>query len=249
MPQLADPLDKSHSPQVFSPLARRYDLTNRLLSWGQDGRWRRRLVRWARPRPGERLLDLCTGTAEVALAFARCQPRLEIIGLDLSSEMLAVGRAKLAKLHRPVQITLQEGDALRPSFPAESFDLVTIAFGLRNLPDYRQALRQMRRVLHPGGRLLILEFAPPSALSWGGLYRLYLHHWLPRLGGWLSGTGREAYAYLERSIRDFPRPDRMVTLMKEEGFAPVRLQKLSGGIVTLYHGERPSSDSSSRRVA
>ncbi len=240
MPKLADPLDKAHSPQVFSPLARRYDLTNRLLSWGQDGCWRRRLVRWADPRPGERLLDLCTGTAEVALAFAHHQPRLKIIGLDLSEEMLAVGRAKLAKLHRPVQITLQEGDALQPPFPAASFDLVTIAFGLRNLPDYRRALRQMQRLLRPGGRLLILEFAPPSGLSWGGLYRLYLRHWLPRLGGWLSGAGREAYAYLERSIRDFPPPDRLADLMKEEGFAPVQFQHMSGGIVALYRGERPS---------
>jgi len=239
MPQIADPLNKAHSPQVFSPLAGRYDLTNRLLSWGQDGRWRRRLVRWADPQPGERLLDLCTGTAEVALAFARRQPQLEIIGLDLSSEMLTVGRAKLAKLRRPARITLQAGDALRPPFPDGSFDLVSIAFGLRNLPDYRRALRQMRRVLRPGGRLLILEFAPPSERSWGGLYHLYLHHLLPRLGGWLSGAGRESYSYLERSIRAFPTPDRLTALMQAEGFDPVRFQNISGGIVTLYRGRRP----------
>lgn len=234
----AAPLDKVHSPRLFSPIARRYDLINGVLSFGLDHWWRRRLVQLAAPRPGERLLDLCTGTAAVALAFARREPQLTITGIDLSKEMLDVGRAKLKSLPGAAQITLQEGDALATRFPDGSFDLVTIAFGLRNLPDYQQALREMRRLLRPGGRLLILEFGLPSAALFCAIYRQYLRYGVPWLGGRLSGAGAEAYRYLERSIRDFPPPIRLLTLLEETGFSSVKSCSLSGGIAVLYRGER-----------
>jgi demethylmenaquinone methyltransferase/2-methoxy-6-polyprenyl-1,4-benzoquinol methylase len=233
-------LDKVHSPRLFSPIARRYDFINSVLSFGLDHWWRRRLVQLAAPRPGERLLDLCTGTGAIVLAFARREPQLIITGVDLSAEMLAVGRAKLETLRRPAQITLQEGDALATGFRDGRFDLVTIAFGLRNLPDYQQALREMRRVLRPGGRLLILEFGLPSAPLFRAIYRPYMRHWVPWLGGRLSGAGAEAYRYLDRSIRDFPPPARLALLMKEEGFSPIKTLSLSGGIARLYRGERGS---------
>ncbi len=231
-------LDKTHSPQLFSPIASRYDLTNSVLSFGLDNRWRRRLVRLAAPRAGERLLDLCTGTGAVALVFARHEPQLTILGIDRSPEMLAIGQDKLKRLRQPTQITLQEGDALALSFADSTFDIVTIAFGLRNLPDYRRALHEMWRVLRPNGRLLILEFGLPTVPIFSTLYRFYLRHWVPWLGGRLSGGGAEAYGYLARSIADFPSPGQLMALMGEEGFSPVGASPLSGGIAMLYRGER-----------
>ncbi len=241
-------------PRMFSRIAARYDLTNRVLSGLRDRAWRRALVRAAAPRPGERVLDVGTGTGDLLLEFQRREPSLRLWGLDLSRGMLAVAQTKLAAL-KPERlnetVALVEGDALRLPFPSSAFDVVAIAFGLRNLPHPLQGLREMARVLRPGGRLLVLEFSLPRSAWLRGLYGLYLKHWVPRVGGWLAGD-RPAYEYLCRSIHEFPAPEQIAAWMAEAGLRRVSVQALTGGIVHLYRGEGaayPSSSSSAPLAA
>lgn len=222
---------------MFSGIAPRYDLANRVLSLGQDVRWRRRLVQWAQPRHGERVLDLCTGTADLVSEFVRDGHALNLWGLDLSRPMLALGLRKLRRRGLLQRTILLQADALVLPFPSGSFDIVTIAFGLRNLPAVPEGIAEMTRVLRTGGRLLVLEFSSPP---WPGLreiYLAYLKHIIPRLGGWIAGS-REAYDYLHRSIRTFPSPDEILDAMSASGLNRVRAMPLTGGIVVIYRGER-----------
>ncbi|HET6350277.1 MAG TPA: ubiquinone/menaquinone biosynthesis methyltransferase, partial [Candidatus Krumholzibacteria bacterium] len=179
--------DKSQTPRMFNSIAHRYDFLNHALSFNVDRRWRRLLVDAADVRAGGRVLDVATGTADVALEFARRSPAQHIAGLDPSSGMLEVGRTKLAG----ARVDLIEGDALALPFPDGSFDVVTIAFGLRNLPDYARGTAEMARVLRPGGRLLVLEFLPPSGAA-RLVFRSYIATVLPVVGRAISGSP-EAY--------------------------------------------------------
>ncbi len=235
-------------PRMFSRIAARYDLTNRVLSGLRDRAWRRALVRAAAPRPGERVLDVGTGTGDLLLEFRYREPSLRLWGLDLSRGMLAVAQNKLKRSGLRGSIALVEGDALRLPFPSSAFDVVAIAFGLRNLPHPLQGLREMARVLRPGGRLLVLEFSLPRSAWLRGLYGFYLKHWVPRVGGWLAGD-RPAYEYLCRSIHEFPAPDQIAAWMAEAGLRRVSVQALTGGIVHLYRGERETYPSSSAPLA
>lgn len=230
--------DKAQTPRMFSTIAHRYDFLNHALSLNIDRRWRRELVRVAAPRAGARVLDVATGTADVAIEFAHRTAAASITGLDPSSGMLDVGRAKLAR--DPAlrgRIELIEGDALALPFPDASFDAVTIAFGLRNLPDYGRGVREMARVLAPGGRLVVLEFLPPSGAA-RLVFRTYIATVLPVIGRAVSGSS-EAYRYLASSIGSFIRADDVRALLAASGLEAVSTHRLTGGIAGLHHGIRP----------
>ena len=213
---------------MFSRIARRYDFANALLSGGLDWFWRRRAARIVQTWQPARLLDLATGSGVLAATLARACPAAKVSGADFCLPMLR--RAQTVRgLER-----LVVADAMRLPFADGVFDAVTVAFGLRNMPSYLGALREMRRTLRPGGHLLILDFSVPGGW-WRGLYRYYLHRWLPRIAGALSGE-RDAYEYLAESIERFPRGEGMLRLLAEAGFGETRAEELSGGIVSLYTG-------------
>ena len=211
---------------TFSAIATRYVAANHLLSLGADILWRARAVQivadW---RPAE-LLDVATGTGDLALDISRELPETRVIGLDFCAPMLAIARK------RGLTHTLQ-ADAMH--LPDASLDVLTIAFGLRNLPDYTAALREFRRVLRPGGHLLVLDFSLPCGIA-RAPYRLYLHHVMPCLAAWFTGS-RLAYSYLGQSIEQFPRGDDMLNLLRLAGFACPTHLPLCGGIASIYTAE------------
>ncbi|HXV13663.1 MAG TPA: ubiquinone/menaquinone biosynthesis methyltransferase [Candidatus Krumholzibacteria bacterium] len=226
--------DKSRTPAMFDAIARRYDLLNHLLSFNIDRRWRRELVNFAGVREGERVLDVATGTADVAIEFAKRTGAGAIVGLDPSAGMIAVGREKLARASLADRVTLVDGDALALPFDDASFDVVTIAFGLRNLPDYRRGVAEMTRVLRTGGRLLVLDFAPPRGARFM-VQRAYFSTLLPFAGKAVSGYGG-AYRYLVASIRDFMDEGGVRDLFGSHGLAGFEARHMTGGIVMLYRG-------------
>jgi demethylmenaquinone methyltransferase/2-methoxy-6-polyprenyl-1,4-benzoquinol methylase len=221
--------------ELFSKIARRYDRANHVLSFNRDRVWRRELVKHAAPRPGDRILDLCTGTADVAIEFAKECPELQIIGLDLSPGMLQVAREKLVQLKLDQRIRLQEGNAADLPFAESSCEIVTMAFGLRNLPDRVRGLKEIYRVLAPGGRALILEFSLPQSLFVRSGYLIYLRFLLPWLAGQLAGE-QAPYEYLRDSILSFPGRAHILEELHEVGFRPVGYRDLTQGIATLYWG-------------
>jgi demethylmenaquinone methyltransferase/2-methoxy-6-polyprenyl-1,4-benzoquinol methylase len=229
--------DRARTPRMFSTIAHRYDFLNHALSLNIDRRWRRELVRIASVGAGARVLDVATGTADVAIEFARRTQAASITGLDPSSGMLEVGRAKLAG--DPAfagRVELIEGDAMALPFPDASFDAVTIAFGLRNLPDYERGVREMARVLRPGGTLAVLEFLPPSGAA-RIVFRAYIATVMPVIGRAISGSN-DAYRYLASSIGTFIRADDVRALMAAAGLENVATRRLTGGIAGLHSGVR-----------
>ena len=227
--------DKAQTPRMFSSIAHRYDFLNHALSLNIDRRWRRELVRMCDVTPGESVLDVATGTADVAIEFARRTPAGSITGLDPSGGMLGVGREKLARDPALAgRVTLIEGDALALPFPSASFDVVTIAFGLRNLPDYERGVREMTRVLRPGGRLVVLEFLPPSGAT-RLVFRSYIATVLPVIGRAISGSP-EAYRYLASSIGTFIPADQVRDMLGGAGLTSVTTQRLTAGIAGLHRG-------------
>ena len=207
-----------HVREIFNSIAPSYDLLNHLLSMGLDRRWWSRTARSFRSiltRPEARVLDICCGTGDMTAALLAQRPANSepITGLDFSAEMLARARIKYASANA----LWVEGDAMHLPYPDNSFDLVTSAFGFRNLTNYAEGLTEIHRVLKPGGRIGILECNQPDGLS-GALYNLYFKHILPIVGGMISGD-RAAYRYLPASVERFPRSPRMLALMAEAGFA------------------------------
>lgn len=227
------PSEASDVSRMFSRIAGRYDRANRVLSLGRDVGWRHRLIQRANLQANDVVLDVCTGTAELARDFAHADPSLTVYGVDFARPMLDVGQGKL-RPHASASMLL-EGDAHRLPFADASVDVASIAFGLRNLDDYRVGIAEMGRVLRPGGRLLILEFATPPSPFVRAYYFPYLRYVLPRLGGWITGD-RAAYSYLDRTIRAFPSPDVVSGMMRDAGLAEVTYERLSMGIAVLYRG-------------
>jgi len=234
--------DSAAVNSMFGRIAGRYDLANRLLSLGRDAAWRRRLVSAvARAAPRD-VVDLATGSGDVALALAVALPSATSVrGIDFCAPMLAEAeRKKAAAGPGPAaRVRFELGDAQAPALPPASCDAVTIAFGLRNLPDRGAALAGMLRVLRPGGRLYVLEFSRPAAWM-RPLYLPYLRHVLPRLAGRLTGD-REAYVYLNRTIEDFPGRETLSREIRAAGFASVAAIPLSGGIVALHEAAAPAA--------
>lgn len=188
---------------LFNQIAPRYDLLNRLLSFGQDQFWRRKVVNFLPERSDLRVLDIATGTADLALIMVKSSRQVtSVIGVDIAVEMLKLGQDKIEKAGFDACIGLQPGDAHKLGFGDASFDVVTIAFGLRNMPGQSQALAEMMRVLKPGGRMIILEFSMPKNPIMRWLYLLYFRHILPRVGAMISGDNG-AYRYLNQSVESF----------------------------------------------
>jgi demethylmenaquinone methyltransferase/2-methoxy-6-polyprenyl-1,4-benzoquinol methylase len=230
-------LDKSRTPEMFSRIAHRYDLLNHLLSLNLDRSWRRKLVEQSGLPRGGRVLDVCAGTGDVAFAFAKHAEPADVVCVDLSRGMLDIGVEKARRKKLEGVVRFVEGDALRLPFDNDRFDAVSIAFGLRNLPDYAAGVSEMRRVLGPRGRLLVLEFAPPSRDLYRKGYSFYLGRLVPFLGGAVSGSG-EAYRYLASSVGEFLTKERVAELLDKAGFKNVSAKPMTGGIVYLYTGEK-----------
>ena len=223
--------------RMFSAIAPRYDFLNRLLSAGRDHYWRREAIRaTALPLRG-RLLDICTGTADMALEAARRFPEARIVGVDFSRPMISLGLAKVERANLASRISLQVAPAEALPFPDESFDAATVAFGLRNVPDRLRALSEMHRVLRPAGRAVILEFTTPPSPMFRCVYLWYFHRVLPWVGRLVSGHP-SAYSYLPASVADFPTPDGLAAWMREAGFAEVWHSLLTGGIVAIHAGAK-----------
>ncbi len=219
---------------MFDRIAPKYDRANKVLSFGVDRSWRRAAVRTAAVHRGDRVLDVATGTADLALALAaKTGDEGAVVGLDFSRPMLLEGRRKVQGSNRSV--ALLEGDALRLPFPDDTFDVATIAFGIRNVDDPEQGVQEMARTVRPGGRVVILEFGQPRTLM-AGPYRFYSRHVMPRLGAALTGD-RAAYEYLPDTAARFPSGDRFVQIMERTNrFEDVAVRALTGGIAYLYTG-------------
>jgi demethylmenaquinone methyltransferase/2-methoxy-6-polyprenyl-1,4-benzoquinol methylase len=227
----------AESWRMFDRIAPRYDLLNRLLSFRRDVAWRRAMARALPAGESLRVLDLATGTADVLISLSRARGKIgRGVGLDKSAGMIARGKDKIARERGSAPLDLVRGDACGLGFRDGCFDAVSMAFGIRNVPDVPVALREMRRVIRPGGRALILEFSMPrNALVRMG-YLLYFRHVLPRVGGVVSGDA-QAYRYLNESVEAFPRGEGFLALMREAGFENSVAMPLSFGIATLYVGE------------
>jgi demethylmenaquinone methyltransferase/2-methoxy-6-polyprenyl-1,4-benzoquinol methylase len=220
---------------MFGKVAHRYDLANHLLSANIDRSWRNHTVAKVRDvlrRPDARVMDLACGTGDLLVALERDAGR-GLIGSDFCHPMLAGAKSKLARLS--LKSTLLEADALSLPLPDASLDLITIAFGFRNLANYRAGLLEMRRVLRPGGALAILEFTQPPNKAFASVYNWYSRRILPILGGAISGAP-EAYKYLPESVRKFPEAPELAAMMREAGYAPVEWEYLTFGIVALHVG-------------
>jgi demethylmenaquinone methyltransferase/2-methoxy-6-polyprenyl-1,4-benzoquinol methylase len=222
---------------MFDRIAPRYDLLNRLLSAGTDVRWRRRAVDFLEMPPPLRVLDLCTGTADLLIEAASRHPKSGGLGVDLAQGMLARGASKLARRGLARRAWLAAGDGERLPVREAGYDAALVGFGIRNVSDPRAALREVHRALRPGGRFVVLEFSMPEGLM-GRLYRAYFTAVLPRIGGLVSGD-RSAYSYLPASVASFPKPRAFAALMEQAGFTAVRFEPLTLGIAHLHRGEKP----------
>jgi demethylmenaquinone methyltransferase / 2-methoxy-6-polyprenyl-1,4-benzoquinol methylase len=229
--------------EMFTRIAPSYDRLNHLLSLQLDRVWRARVARELRPilqRADAAALDLCCGTGDLAFALERAG-RAQVIGADFSHAMLVRARAKSVSIHgersHGMPMTFFEADALRMPFAAESFDVVTTAFGFRNLANYEDGLREILRVLKPGGTLAILEFTEPNSGVLGNLYRWYFREVLPRIGGMISGD-RSAYTYLPASVSRFFRPPELAALMELCGYDAVKYSVWTMGTVALHVGRK-----------
>jgi len=223
---------------MFGSIAPRYDLLNHLLSLNIDRYWRARTVQRVSSvlaRPSARVLDLCCGTGDLMLAL-QARSGAVVYGSDCCHPMLVAAHHKVEQ--RRVRSALFEADALRLPVADASVDLITIAFGFRNLSNYQQGLRELMRVLSPGGLTAILEFSTPPNPVLSRLYDFYSRSILPTIGGWISGS-KEAYSYLPESVRKFPGAEDLAKQMRDAGFTNVRFERMTAGIVALHLGERP----------
>lgn len=230
--------DSASIKELFSKIATRYELANHLLCGGMDFWWRHITAREVLKKNPHLILDVATGSGDLAAAILKKIPEAQVTGIDFCNEMLAEAAKK--KLH---SLSLRQADGMDLPFPAESYDVVTIAFGLRNMESWEQGLREMHRVLRPAGSLFILDFSIPTIPILKPLYRFYLHHLLPRLAGLITGRS-EAYSYMADSIEQFPSGKKMCTLLEQCGFKKVTFKPMTFGIVTLYAAVRGVTASS-----
>jgi demethylmenaquinone methyltransferase/2-methoxy-6-polyprenyl-1,4-benzoquinol methylase len=223
---------------MFDAIADRYDLLNHLLSAGIDRRWRKRAIRALSLTGRERMLDLCAGTADLAITAMRAQPPAAcVVGVDFAQAMLRVGQKKISRARLSDRIALVRGDATRVPLADGAVDAITIGFGIRNVENTSTACDELNRVLAPGGRLAILEFAIPTTPGVRMLYLWYFNHVLPLIGRLIS-RHRAAYGYLPASVGAFSSPDEFVTILRQRGFVDVAAIRLTFGIVVLYTGRR-----------
>lgn len=261
MPATEMPVDKSESRvrDMFRQVAPRYDLMNHLLSLNIDRYWRWRAVRRLALIDDSPILDVCTGTGDLALAIGRrVGPRVPVIGSDFCGAMLRIARDKQARqrsapdadkrptVDGPVQFL--EADSQSLPFPADTFQAVTVAFGLRNVTDTDRGLAEMTRVCRPGGQVMVLEFSNPTLPGFRQLYQWYFAHVLPRIGQALARNDKDAYRYLQKSVGQFPDGPRLVERMVAAGMTRVSYRPLTGGVATIYTGYKPEPVGGERAI-
>lgn len=233
--------DPAHIRRMFDAVARRYDLLNRLLSFGLDRRWRAQTARLMMTESPARVLDVCTGTGDLATACARAAVDATVVGLDFSVPMLSLAGHKVAKVALSERIRLVRGDALTMPFRDDSFDAAAIAFGARNLRDLERGIREMVRLVRPGGTIAILELITPT----NPVIRFYLRRLIPRVGGIVSRMSGSAYDYLAESVLAFIEPSALAELMRQCGLANVTVHNVRLGVATICTGETPANGAES----
>ena len=233
--------------QMFGNIAPSYDLLNHLLSLNIDRYWRYRTTRLVPPRSADPILDLCTGTGDLALAYDRAaQRRVPIIAADFCHEMLVLACQKTNKMQASDRVRYLEADAQRLPFPDDRFQITSVAFGLRNVTDTDRGLAEMVRVARPGGRVAILEFSRPRGWLFGRLYRFYFRRILPAVGQLLASNKDDAYSYLPASVLEFPDGEELAAKLRSHGLEDVRWYPFTFGIATLYVGTKGSGSSGRR---
>ncbi len=228
---------KMEVEKMFDKIAPKYDLLNRVLSLGIDVSWRKRAISYLEPGQPKELLDVATGTADVALMAAKVLKPSRIIGIDIANQMLDIGRKKILKEGLEGVITLETGDSEKLRFSDASFDAVTVAFGVRNFENLEKGLSEMYRVLRPGGRIVILEFSRPQLFPFKQLYNTYFKYVLPLIGR-LTSRDVRAYTYLFESVQAFPEGDQFLQILSQTGFQNPLCERLTLGICTIYAGTK-----------
>ena len=236
-PYNTDQTKKEEVREMFDNIAPKYDLLNHTLSMSIDRVWRRRVVGEVRRAKPGRTLDVATGTGDLAIAMARRIRDVQVLGVDLSEQMLAVARRKIEARGLDGRIVLDRGDAERLAVADASVDVATVAFGVRNFGDLGAGLRELARTIKPGGKVVILEFSRPRNRVFRALYEFYSYKILPRIGGLVSRDKR-AYEYLPASVGEFPAPEEFMAMMARAGFRNCRARSQSFGIAQIYIGER-----------
>lgn len=225
---------------MFAAIAPRYDLLNHVLSLNVDRSWRRQTTKLVPPRGSQPILDLCTGTGDLAFEYDKAaHGAVPVFAADFCHPMLVRAAAKAEKLGVVNRVHFIEADAQRIPFPDKSFQIVCVAFGLRNVTDTDRGLAEMVRVTQPAGRVAVLEFSKPKHWLFGRAYRFYFRHLLPRVGQWFSRSPDSAYHYLPASVQEFPDYDALIARMRQHGLTDLHYHSLTLGIATLYVGTKP----------
>jgi demethylmenaquinone methyltransferase/2-methoxy-6-polyprenyl-1,4-benzoquinol methylase len=232
-PYSADQSKKEQVERMFDKIAPRYDLLNRLLSLGIDVWWRRRAIGYLRAEAPREVLDVATGTGDVAILLAKMLRPSTVIGIDIAKQMLELGREKIRREGLESVISLETGDSENLRFPDASFDAVTVAFGVRNYENLAQGLAEMRRVLRPGGRLVVLEFSRPHVFPFKQLYNGYFKYVLPLIGR-LTSRDVRAYTYLFESVQAFPEGNEFLSILSKTGYQDPKCERLTLGICSIY---------------
>lgn len=228
---------KQQVADMFNSIAGRYDFLNRLLSGGTDIRWRKKAIAQLKEIKPKKVLDVATGTADVAIMTYNILHPEKIIGIDISDGMLDLGRKKIEKQGLQHVIELFNGDSETINYPDNSFDAVTVAFGVRNFQYLEKGLQEMLRVLRPGGKLVVLEFSKPKQKGFKSLYNFYMKVIAPKAGG-IFAKNKDAYQYLNNSVQAFPEREQFTELMKQTGFKNIYYKTLSLGICSIYCGSK-----------
>ena len=237
---------------LFQRIAPRYDLINDLQSFGLHRHWKRRLVALANPGAGSRALDFCCGTGDIAFALAR--RGAEVVGLDFSEAMLAVARQRKARLangtapqDRRLNVTFVQGDAMATGMPSATFDIATVGYGLRNLSDWKEGIAEMKRVLKPGGRVVVLDFGKPDNPLWRSLYFSYLRLCVP-IFGLVFCRNAAAYSYILESLKHYPAQNGVASEMAGQGLKNVQIVRFLGGVMTINYGEKAAAGPGQSKV-
>lgn len=246
MPATDVPVDKSESRvrEMFRQVAPRYDAMNHLLSLNIDRYWRHRAVKALRLIDQSPVLDVCTGTGDLALAIRRhVAPDIPVVGSDFCGAMLQIARQKqaLASAAQRSPVQFVEADSQHLPFPSDTFQAVTVAFGLRNITDTDRGLAEMTRVCRPGGQVMVLEFSNPTVIGFRQVYQLYFEHVLPRIGQMFARNDKDAYRYLQKSVGQFPQGQALANRMQAAGLIQTEFRPLTFGVATIYTGIKPQA--------
>lgn len=226
--------------KMFGEISGRYDFLNHFLSGGVDYYWRWRTVRKVRPHGDSPILDVCTGTGDLAIAYwKKAGGKTAVVGTDFTPEMLEIAREKSGKLNGKASLTFQQADTMDLPLESDTYQIVSVAFGLRNVSDTVAGLTEMARVCKPGGQVAVLEFSMPRNRLFGAVYRWYFRNILPRVGQLLARNSEAAYKYLPQSVSQFPQDEELAGLMQQAGLTNIQWTPLTFGIATLYVGVKP----------